>query len=312
MKKIVKNITTNTNLKNKKFLNNESRNSFLDYIKIIPQYVAPHFALTRLVFWLAQSRNAFIKNTFIRWFKNRYQVDMSLAANEDATSYETFNLFFTRALKPEVRPVFPDNDSIVSPVDGTVSQLGNIENNSIFQAKGHYYTLEQLLGDQKQWCDTFKDGMFSTIYLSPKDYHRIHMPCSGTLQQMTYVPGKLFSVSPLTTRVIPGVFARNERVLCFFDTEFGPLAMILVGAMIVGGMETAWQGVITPPHRGRINHWHYTGAEDSKQLNKGDEMGRFNIGSTVILLFANNRVKWDELITANSSVIMGQRIGDKS
>lgn len=293
-------------------MNTQPRNSLLDYIKIIPQYLAPHFALTRFVFWLAQSRNPLIKSIFIGWFKNHFGVDMSLAANEDAGSYETFNLFFTRALKPEARPVDPDTNSIASPVDGAVSQIGKIEGQAIIQAKGHYYSLPQLLADQEKWCTTFQDGTFTTIYLSPKDYHRIHMPCSGTLKQMTYVPGKLFSVSPLTARVIPGVFARNERVVCIFDTEFGPMALIMVGAMIVGGMETVWQGPITPPHRDRINHWHYTDSEPVKHFDKGEEMGRFNVGSTVILLFPRNQIEWDELLTAGSTVIMGQKIADKS
>lgn len=292
-------------------MNNKSSNSIFDYIKIIPQYVAPHFALTRLVFWLAQSKNRIIKNTFIRWFKNQYNVDMTLAISEDPTSYKTFNLFFTRALKPEVRPIDSDTNSIVSPVDGAVSQVGKIDVDSIYQAKGHRYSLSQLLADQTQWCDIFANGSFTTIYLSPKDYHRIHMPCSGTLKQMTYVPGKLFSVSPLTTRVINGVFARNERVLCFFDTEFGPMALIMVGAMIVGGMETVWQGPITPPHRDRINHWHYTDTDSSKHYNKGDEMGRFNVGSTVILLFGKDQIKWEKQLTADSTVIMGRKIADK-
>lgn len=235
---------------------------------------------------------------------------MTLAANENATSYETFNHFFTRALKPESRPINSEPDKIISPVDGTVSQTGKIEGEAIFQAKGHLYTLTQLLADQQQWCDTFKDGSFSTIYLSPKDYHRIHMPCSGTLKQMTYVPGKLFSVSPLTTRVIPGVFARNERVLCFFETEFGPLALIMVGAMIVGGMETVWQGSVTPPHRDRINHWHYSDTESVKHFNKGEEMGRFNIGSTVILLFAKNHIEWNKSLNADSNVVLGEKIAN--
>ena len=235
---------------------------------------------------------------------------MSLAVNENATSYKTFNQFFTRALKPEVRPIAPDVNSIVSPVDGTISQIGPINDDAIVQAKGHHYSLAQLLGDHNEWCDIFKDGLFTTIYLSPRDYHRIHMPCSGTLKQMTYIPGKLFSVSPLTTRVIPGVFARNERVLCFFETEFGPLALIMVGAMIVGGMETVWHGNITPPHRDRINHWHYTESSPVTPFNKGDEMGRFNIGSTVILLFGKNRIEWNNQLDAEMSVTMGEKIAD--
>lgn len=288
---------------------NQKSNSLLDYFKIILQYVTPHFALTRLVYWLAQSKNTFIKNTFISRFKNHYQVDMSLATNEDALSYENFNQFFTRALKPEVRPVDQDIDSIISPVDGAISQIGKIEADSIIQAKGHSYSLKQLLAGQEEWCKAFYNGKFTTVYLSPKDYHRIHMPFSGTLKQMTYVPGKLFSVSPLTTRMIPSVFARNERVLCFFDTAFGPAALIMVGAMIVGGMETVWQGCITPPHRGRINHWHYNDTESAKIFEKGDEMGRFNIGSTVILLFPESTIEWNQSISSETRIVFGQKIG---
>ena len=237
---------------------------------------------------------------------------MSLAVNEDASSYPTFNQFFTRALKPEVRPVCSKSDSIISPVDGAVSQIGNIEGDAIFQAKGHHYTLSQLLAGQNEWCQKFHNGSFATLYLSPRDYHRIHMPCAGTLKQMSYVPGKLFSVSPLTARKIPGVFARNERVLCFFDTEFGPVALVMVGAMIVGGMETVWHGRVTPPHRDRINHWHYTDAESPQYFNKGDQMGHFQTGSTVILLFGENRIEWIKDIVSESGVIFGQKIATGS
>ena len=292
----------------KKQNSNGRQASLFDYIKIIPQYIAPHFLVTRIVFWLAHSRNSLIKNIFISWFKNHYKVDMSLAVNEEPLSFETFNHFFTRTLKPEVRPLCEDSNSIICPVDGAVSQIGNIEGDSIFQAKGHSYSLAQLLAEQGDWCNAFRNGSFTTLYLSPKDYHRIHMPCSGTLKQMTYIPGKLFSVSPLTASMIPGVFARNERVLCFFETELGPMALIMVGAMIVGSMETVWHGCVTPPHGPRIKHWHYTDTQTGKQYDKGAEMGRFNLGSTVILLFAENRISWNEKIVSNSSVIVGQQL----
>ena len=236
---------------------------------------------------------------------------MCLALNEDALSYESFNHFFTRALKPEARPIDNKINSIASPVDGVISQIGLIDTNNILQAKGRNYTLEQLLAGQEKWCHVFRDGSFATIYLSPKDYHRIHMPCAGTLKQMTYVPGKLFSVSPLTTRVIPGVFARNERALCFFETEFGSVAVILVGAMIVGGMETVWKGAVTPPHGDRIAHWHYTDEDTPKTFQKGDEMGRFNLGSTVILLFEKNRIQWENSLNSESEVTVGKLIAEK-
>jgi len=264
--------------------------------------------VTKLAYWLAKSENSLIKTLFISWFKNHYQVDMSLAENENANSYASFNQFFTRALKPDARPVDPDSTAIVSPVDGSVSQIGKLNGDSILQAKGHYYTLDQLLAGQEEWCSVFNNGSFATLYLSPKDYHRIHMPCSAILKQMTYVPGKLFSVSPLTASVIPGVFARNERVLCFFESDFGPVAVILVGAMIVGGMETIWQGTVTPPHRNRVNHWHYTDRNPKKIFEKGNEMGRFNLGSTVILLFSENQVTWSKEFSAASEIRMGQKI----
>ena len=293
--------------------NNKATNSLVDKVKVWPQYLLPHYLLTDLMFLLTRSKLRVWKNSFTRWFVHQYQVDMSLAVEEDPTAYQTFNDFFTRPLKPEVRPVCTEANCVACPVDGTVSQAGTINIESIFQAKGHDFSLTQLLAAQSEWVDKFRNGSYATIYLSPKDYHRIHMPIDGELKQMTYVPGKLFSVSPATTREIPGLFARNERVLCFFDTEFGPLAVILVGAMIVGGIETVWHGSITPPHQKHLGHWYYRapiGEEKSQHvaLNKGDELGRFNMGSTVILLFAKNRIDWEAAIAANSPTVMGQKI----
>lgn len=267
------------------------------------------------MFFLTHSKLRVWKNLFTRWFARQYQVDMSLAENEDLGSYENFNQFFIRPLKPEARPICPETNSIACPVDGTVSQAGNISDESIFQAKGREYSLTELLGSQNEWVDQFRNGNFATIYLSPKDYHRIHMPFDGELKQMTYVPGKLFSVSPATTREIPRLFARNERVVCFFETTAGPMAVILVGAMIVGSMETVWHGTITPPHGKHLSHWNYgsTSGEDSKsrkavKLNKGEELGRFNMGSTVILLFPDGKIEWDAMVQANNGVQMGMKI----
>ena len=293
--------------------NNNTTSSLLDKIKVWPQYLLPHFLLTDLMFYLTRCKLRAWKNTFIRWFARHYGVDMSLAVKEDLAAYENFNEFFTRPLKPEVRPVCRDNDCIACPVDGTVSQLGGISNESLFQAKGHSYSLTRLLASQTEWVNQFRNGAFATIYLSPKDYHRIHMPADGELKQMTYVPGKLFSVSPATTREIPGLFARNERVLCLFETAFGPMAVILVGAMIVGGIETVWHGSVTPPHGKQLAHWYYASpGQDSKPrqviLKKGDELGRFNIGSTVILLFGENKIHWEPTANADSPVVMGKRI----
>ena len=271
------------------------------------------------MFFLTHSKLRVWKNLFTRWFANQYKVDMSLAVNEDLTGYENFNQFFTRPLKPEARPICSETSCIASPVDGTVSQAGTINDEAIFQAKGHDYSLTELLGSEKDWVNKFRNGSFATIYLSPKDYHRIHMPFDGELKQMTYVPGKLFSVSPATTREIPRLFARNERVVCFFETTKGPMAVILVGAMIVGSMETVWHGTITPPHGKQLSHWFYgTGsAEDIKPkkavtLTKGDELGRFNMGSTVILLFPESSIHWESIVQAGNSVQMGMKIATQS
>ncbi|WP_455223358.1 archaetidylserine decarboxylase [Kaarinaea lacus] len=296
--------------------NNKIPNPLVDKLKVWPQYLLPHYLLTDLMFFLTRSKLRVWKNTFIRWFAHQYKVDMTLAAEEELTAYETFNAFFTRALKPESRSICAENECVACPVDGTVSQAGVVNIESIFQAKGHDFSLTQLLASQTEWIDKFRNGSYATIYLSPKDYHRIHMPIDGELKQMTYVPGKLFSVSPATVREIPGLFARNERVLCFFDTAFGPLAVILVGAMIVGSMETVWHGTITPPHQKYLGHWYYHSEDNEEKsrhvvLSKGDELGRFNMGSTVILLFAKNKIQWEEYLTAGTPVEMGRKIAQQ-
>ena len=295
--------------------NSDSPNTLVDKIKVVPQYLLPHYLLTDLMFFLTHSKLRVWKNLFTRWFANQYKVDMSLAVNEDLTSYENFNQFFTRPLKPEVRPICSEANGIACPVDGTVSQAGKINDEAIFQAKGHDYSLTELLGSQIKWVDQFRNGSFATIYLSPKDYHRIHMPFDGKLKQMTYVPGKLYSVSPATTREIPRLFASNERVVCFFETAVGPMVVILVGAMIVGSIETVWHGTITPPHGKRLSHWYYesvTGEDTTPgkvvNLNKGEELGRFNMGSTVILLFPEDKINWDSIVQANANVQMGMKI----
>ena len=298
-------------------------NTLLDKLKAWPQYLLPHYALTDLMYLATRSKLAVWKNNFIRWFAHQYKVDMSLAINEDLRAYDNFNQFFTRPLKPEARPICAEPDSIACPVDGTISQLGTIDSESIFQAKGHQFSLTTLLAGQSQWVEKFQNGNFATMYLSPKDYHRIHMPIDGTLRQMSYVPGRLFSVSPATTRSIPGLFARNERVLCFFDTEYGPMAMILVGALFVGSIETVWHGMVTPPHGKRLNHWYFgqdtedqstEGKSSAKSLtlNKGQEMGRFNMGSTVILLFPANSIHWDNTLSASTAVQMGIKIAARA
>jgi phosphatidylserine decarboxylase len=218
----------------------------------------------------------------IRWFIDRYRVNMAEAANPDPAAYATFNEFFTRALAPGVRPLA--RADLVCPVDGAISQFGAIDGDAILQAKGHTYTVQALVGGDAQVARPFLGGRFATIYLSPRDYHRIHMPCSGVLRRMIHVPGDLFSVNPTTARGVPGLFARNERVVCLFENARGPWVLVLVGATIVGSMATVWHGVVNPPRPGQLREWRYDGPQ-APSLRQGDEMGRFLLGSTVVLLF---------------------------
>jgi len=289
----------------------DASSRFSDRLKAWPQYILPHYALSNFMYYLTRSTQRWWKNGFINWFANQYKVDMSEACDSDLRSYSSFNAFFTRPLKPEVRPIDALPRSIISPVDGQISQAGSIKNERIFQAKGQEYSLLELLAGDTQWANQFKDGEFATIYLSPKDYHRIHAPISGQLIKMTHVPGRLFSVSPATTRAVPRLFARNERVISYFNTNAGPLAVIMVGAIFVASMETVWQGVITPPHGKNISQWTY-GSKNNKEnqniisLDKGHELGRFNMGSTVILLFCKNSVEWKPIMAAGNAIKMGQ------
>lgn len=252
-----------------------------DRLAVLPQYLIPKQALTALAGKLASARLGSLTTGFIGWFIKRYQVDMQEAANPDINSYTSFNDFFTRALKPGLRPLA--DRRLVCPVDGAISQFGPIQAGQIFQAKGHHYSATALLGGDAGAAALYQNGSFATIYLSPRDYHRIHMPCDGRLLRMVYVPGDLFSVNPTTARGVPGLFARNERVVCFFESEHGPFVLTLVGATIVGSMATVWHGTINPPRPGKIQEWRY---EDQQiELKQGQEMGRFMLGSTVVLLF---------------------------
>lgn len=280
----------------------------LDYLKALPQYLMPGHLVSRLMLRFTRIRHPAIRKPFVRWFVKSFGVNMDEAAESDPTAYEHFNAFFTRALKPGIRPFPADPQQIGCPVDGTGSQAGPISAGRVFQAKGRDYSLVQLLGGSESRAEPFLGGHFSTIYLSPRDYHRIHMPMDATLREMIHVPGRLFSVSPATTRVIPGLFARNERVICLFDTAVGPMAMVLVGAVFVAGIETVWHGLVTPP-AGRIPRlWRYV-EESAPRLARGDEMGRFNMGSTVILLFGPEAVQWADELKAGAPVRMGQPIG---
>jgi len=271
----------------------------------------PHHLLSAMMYAVARSEWKPLKSRIIRWVVKQYDVNLGEAVVKDADLYPSFNAFFTRQLESNARPLAAGESDIVSPVDGEVSQAAQIEQGRMIQAKGRDYSLLELLGGDEKLAAMFEEGNFATIYLSPRDYHRIHMPMDGHLNKMSHVPGRLFSVSQYTTQSVPNLFARNERVICLFDTDAGPMAMILVGAIFVGSMETVWDGVVTPV-RHRISSWEY--APQSQQqltLHKGEEMGRFNMGSTVILLFPKNRVAWDEFMTNGERLKMGQRIGGR-
>jgi phosphatidylserine decarboxylase len=280
----------------------------LNNIKLSLQYILPKLWLTRLAGWGASKRAGWLTKLAIDLFVKCYKVDMKEAQKPDTASYRTFNDFFVRPLREDVRPVDTDPATLVMPADGVISQLGVIEQDKILQAKGHHYTLEALLAGNYQMAALFRDGCFATTYLSPRDYHRVHMPCNGILREMIYVPGDLFSVNHFTAQNMPNLFARNERVICLFDTEFGPMAQILVGATIVGSIETVWAGTVTPPREGIIKRWTWPGgeSEDCIALLKGQEMGRFKLGSTVINLFAPGRVKLTEQLQSLSVTRLGQ------
>lgn len=265
-----------------------------NWFKIKLQYILPKHALSRLVGSLAAAKAGSLTTGLIKVFIKQFDVDMSEAEKPDAEDYETFNEFFTRELKEGARPMKATGSQLAYPVDGTVSQLGDIKQDTIFQAKGHDYSLTALLGGAPELAAPFKNGKFATIYLSPKDYHRIHMPIEGTLTDMIYVPGELFSVNPLTTENVPGLFARNERVVSIFDTPKGKMAMVLVGATIVASIETVWAGTVTPPAGKNVCHWQYPQGEDAITLEKGEEMGRFKLGSTIVACFEPDMVEFLE------------------
>lgn len=279
---------------------------------IISQYLLPHHLLSRLIGCAAECRAAWFKNRLINWFIKQYQVNMSEAQIEDPAAFEHFNAFFTRALKDGARPLDNTADAVLCPADGAISQLGRIEHGRIFQAKGHSFSVVELLGGNTQLASPFMGGEFATVYLSPKDYHRVHMPLAGTLKQMVYVPGRLFSVNQTTAENVPELFARNERVVCLFDTERGPMAVVLVGAMIVASVETVWAGLVTPPKRELKTFDYDEAARAPITLEKGAELGRFKLGSTAIVLFGPEQVKWAQSLAAGSSVQMGQLMGSNA
>lgn len=268
----------------------------LDWFKVNLQYILPKHLLSRLVGKLAAAEAGGLTTWLIKTFIKQFNVDMNEALHSQPHDYATFNEFFTRPLKPGIRPIDERSNVLTHAVDGTVSQFGEIDDDSLFQAKGHYFSLTALLGGKPELAKPFKGGKFATVYLSPRDYHRIHMPVDGTLTDMVYIPGDLFSVNPLTAQNVPGLFARNERVVAYFDTPVGKMALVLVGATIVASMETVWAGTITPPAGKHIQHWHYEkDSESSVILAKGDEMGRFKLGSTIVVCFEPDAIDFADL-----------------
>ncbi|AJQ94388.1 archaetidylserine decarboxylase [Gynuella sunshinyii] len=269
------------------------------------QYLAPQHLISRVIGFFADRHVPWLTVRVIRWFAERYQVDLKDAVSADLHSYRTFNEFFTRALKPEARPLAEQNDLWVSPVDGRISQYGDINEGRVVQAKGQTYSVMELLGGDEQLSEQFASGKYMTIYLSPKDYHRIHMPTDGKLENMVFVPGKLFSVNQVTADHVPRLFARNERVVAVFDTPDGKMAMVLVGAMVVASIETVWAGIVAPITR-KILRRDYP--EKQVTLARGEEMGRFRLGSTVVLLSDNTSTQWSKEFRPNGDIRLGESL----
>ena len=278
-----------------------------EFFAVLLQYLLPKRILNRLADWFANWKGGAATAAAIAAFARRYRVDMSEAAEPDVLAYSNFNDFFTRALRPGARPLAEAD--LVCPADGAISEYGAIAGDQIFQAKGHHYSTQALLGGAAELAKEFENGCFATIYLSPRDYHRVHMPCAGRLVRMIHVPGSLFSVNPLMARKIPGLFARNERVVCVFESEQGTFALVLVGTVIVGGIETVWQGVVTPPHNRRVSIWNYEGNENIIELAQGAEMGRFKLGSTVVALFPRQDIRFAPGWLSGKPVRMGEAMG---
>jgi phosphatidylserine decarboxylase len=279
-----------------------------DRLKVLPQYLMPKQAMTTFAGRVAGAKGGALTTRLIRWFVGKYGVNMDEAVNPDIASYASFNEFFTRPLRPGVRPLA--NVPFICPVDGAISQFGNIDDHQIFQAKGHTFTTAELVGGDEKLAGHFQHGSFANLYLSPKDYHRLHMPCDGRLTRMIYVPGKLFSVNPTTARGVPGLFARNERVVCVFESpEHGPFVLVLVGATIVGSMATVWHGVVNPKRNNAVAEWNYK--DQQIVLKKGDEMGRFLLGSTIVMLFQKNTISFNPDWQPEGSVRLGEIMGRK-
>ena len=279
-----------------------------DRLAVLSQYLLPKQALTVLAGKLAGAQAGSVTTSVIRWFVGRYGVNMAEAANPDIASYASFNEFFTRPLREGVRPLAAAD--FICSVDGAISQFGAIERDQIFQAKGHSYSTTALVGGDRELAAQFENGSFATLYLSPRDYHRIHMPCAGRLMRMIHVPGALFSVNPVTARGVPGLFARNERVVCVFDSPHGPFVLVLVGATIVGSMATVWHGVVNPPRPGHLRDWNYS--DQQIEFKKGDEMGRFLLGSTVVMLFPKDVLQFNLGWAPAQAIRLGEAMGSKT
>jgi phosphatidylserine decarboxylase len=283
--------------------------SLADWLKSWPLALLPHHLLSGLVRVITRSRIAWLKNLMIRAFVRHFRVDMAEAVVAEPSGYPDFNSFFTRPLKPGLRAQ-PENESAIAcPVDGAISQIGKIEADTLLQAKGRYFSLVDLLGGDEARAAAFRNGIYSTLYLSPRDYHRIHMPCTGQLTDTIFIPGRLYSVAPHTTRAIPNLFTRNERQVNLFATAHGPVAVIMVGAIFVSSMETVWEGVIEPGNATVRCRSYAMAGEPDISLHRGDEMGRFNMGSTVILLFSGDQAEWLPELTAEQPVRVGQELG---
>lgn len=280
-----------------------------DWLKVLPQPLLPHHMLSRCVHAATRVRTPWFKDLLIRRFMRRFGVTLREAAEPDPRAYVHFNDFFTRALRADARPPATAADAVSSPVDGIVYQAGTIRNGRILQAKGRDYSVVELLGGLPGMAAPFYQGQFAAMYLAPRHYHRVHVPLDATLKRMLHVPGRLFSVNPATVRRLPRVFARNERVACVFDTPAGPMAVVLVGALFVGSIETTWAGEITPPRGKQARHTSYGEDDAAPAFARGDEIGRFNMGSTVILLFGKDRVAWDDKLGPDMKVQVGERIG---
>lgn len=286
-------------------LEKKARLSYWQRIKIAFQYVMPQLYLTQIAGWFAKQQWGVVTHFVIKLFAKKYNVDMSEAEKPNFNDYPSFNEFFIRQLAENARPINQNPTALCLPADGRISQMGHIDNDLLLQAKGHYFSLSDLLAGDEALANQFKDGEFATTYLSPRDYHRVHMPCDATLRKMIYVPGDLFSVNPFLAEHVPNLFARNERVICVFDTEFGTMVQILVGATITASMSTVWAGVVNPPRPNQVTTWTYEG-ERAVKLMKGQEMGAFQLGSTVINLFEKDRVQLADHLHVDSPVRMGE------